>query len=148
MFARAARSEQPELSPPTPRKKENQLSPLKHSNNIAARMGRWSASHWKTAVFGWLAFVVAAFVIGNAVGTKYLETATPTSARPGRPTRSSTPASRRRRREGEIVLIQSKTLNARDPAFEAAIDGRRRRRSTRSRRSRSSTRRSRPVTPT
>ena len=21
-------------------------------------MGRWSASHWKTAVFGWLAFVV------------------------------------------------------------------------------------------
>ena len=29
------------------------------SNNIAARMGRWSASHWKTAVFAWLAFVVA-----------------------------------------------------------------------------------------
>ena len=35
------------------------MSPLKHSNNFAARMGRWSASHWKTAVFGWLAFVVA-----------------------------------------------------------------------------------------
>ena len=34
------------------------MSPLKKSNNIAARMGRWSASHWKTAVFGWLAFVV------------------------------------------------------------------------------------------
>ncbi len=33
------------------------MSPLKRSNNIAARMGRWSASHWKTAVFGWLAFV-------------------------------------------------------------------------------------------
>ena len=27
--------------------------------NIAGRMGRWSAGHWKTAVFGWLAFVVA-----------------------------------------------------------------------------------------
>ncbi len=25
------------------------MSPLKHSNNFAARMGRWSASHWKTA---------------------------------------------------------------------------------------------------
>ena len=49
------------------------MSPLKQSRNIAARMGRWSASHWKTAVFGWLAFVVAAFFIGNAVGTKYLE---------------------------------------------------------------------------
>jgi hypothetical protein len=24
------------------------MSPLKRSNNIAARMGRWSASHWKT----------------------------------------------------------------------------------------------------
>ena len=34
------------------------MSPLKQSNNIAARMGRWSASHWKTATFGWLAFVI------------------------------------------------------------------------------------------
>ena len=33
------------------------MSPLKHSTNIAARMGRWSASHRKTAIFGWLAFV-------------------------------------------------------------------------------------------
>ena len=49
------------------------MSPLKRSNNFAARMGRWSANHWKTAVFGWLAFVVAAFVIGNAVGVKYLD---------------------------------------------------------------------------
>jgi hypothetical protein len=32
-------------------------------------MGR-SPSHWKTAVFGRLAFVVAALAIGNAVGTK------------------------------------------------------------------------------
>ena len=49
------------------------MSPLKRSNNIAARMGRWSASHWKTAVFGWLAFVVAALFIGNFVGTKNIE---------------------------------------------------------------------------
>ena len=49
------------------------MSPLKRSNNIAARMGRWSANHWKTAVFGWLAFVVASVVIGGQVGTKYLE---------------------------------------------------------------------------
>jgi putative drug exporter of the RND superfamily len=33
-------------------------------------MGRWSASHRKTAVVGWLAFVVTAVAIGNAVGTK------------------------------------------------------------------------------
>ena len=35
------------------------MSPLEHSTNIAARMGRWSAGHRKTAIFGWLAFVVA-----------------------------------------------------------------------------------------
>src|SRR5881296_1021633 len=37
--------------------------------NVAARMGRWSAAHWKTATFGWLAFVVAAIVVGSAVGS-------------------------------------------------------------------------------
>ena len=43
------------------------MSPLKHSTNVAARMGRWSARHRKTAIFGWLAFVVAAFAVGIAV---------------------------------------------------------------------------------
>ena len=45
------------------------------SYNIAARMGRWSAQHRKIAIFGWLAFVIAAFVIGNAIGTKELQAA-------------------------------------------------------------------------
>ena len=49
------------------------MSPLNRSNNIAARMGRWSAGHRKTAIFGWLAFVIASVVIGGAVGTTYLE---------------------------------------------------------------------------
>jgi hypothetical protein len=49
------------------------MSPLKHSRNIAARMGRWSASHWKTATFGWLAFVIASFAIGIAVPVKMIE---------------------------------------------------------------------------
>ena len=34
--------------------------------NLAARMGRWSADHWKTATFGWLAFVLVAFALGAA----------------------------------------------------------------------------------
>ena len=40
--------------------------------NIAARAGRWSARHRKTAIFGWLAFVIAAIFIGGAIGTKEL----------------------------------------------------------------------------
>jgi hypothetical protein len=41
--------------------------------NLAARAGRWSAAHWKTATFGWLALVAAAVVIGGAIGTKQLD---------------------------------------------------------------------------
>jgi RND superfamily putative drug exporter len=99
------------------------MSPLKRSNNIAARMGRWSANHWKTAVFGWLAFVVASVVIGGQVGTKYLEqndlavgeAATATKMiEAGFPNADD--------EQGEIVLIQSKTLKADDPAFKAVIE--------------------------
>jgi uncharacterized membrane protein YdfJ with MMPL/SSD domain len=98
------------------------MSPLKRSNNIAARMGRWSANHWKTAVFGWLAFVVASVVIGGAVGTKYLEDndlAVGEAATANKIIEAGFPESPDE--QGEIVLIQSKTLTADDPAFKAAI---------------------------
>ena len=36
---------------------------------IAARAGRWSAQHRKIAIFGWLAVVIAAFVLGGPFGT-------------------------------------------------------------------------------
>jgi uncharacterized membrane protein YdfJ with MMPL/SSD domain len=45
------------------------MSPLERSNNLAARMGRWSARHRKKAIFGWLAFVVVSIAIGAVVGT-------------------------------------------------------------------------------
>src|SRR4051794_12169791 len=41
--------------------------------SLAARAGMWSAQHHKKAISGWLAFVVVAFMIGGAVGTKTLE---------------------------------------------------------------------------
>ena len=31
--------------------------------NLAGRAGRWSASHWKLAAFGWIAFAVVAVVV-------------------------------------------------------------------------------------
>ena len=40
--------------------------------NLAARAGHWSARHRKIAIGGWLAFVVIAFVLGGAIGTKTL----------------------------------------------------------------------------
>ena len=48
--------------------------------NLAARMGTWSAAHWKTATFGWLALVLLAFAVGGQVGTKQAD---PTKAGPG-----------------------------------------------------------------
>ena len=58
------------MSPATP-EGGTRMSRTKHTDrNLAARMGRWSADHWKTATFGWLAFVLVAFGLGGAVGTK------------------------------------------------------------------------------
>ena len=76
--------------------------------NIAARMGHWSATHRKKAIWGWLAFVVAAFFIGNAVGMKSLdpeESGVGESGRVGRilADEFETPAAER-------VMIQSVTV--------------------------------------
>jgi uncharacterized membrane protein YdfJ with MMPL/SSD domain len=43
------------------------------SPNLAARAGRWSASHRKTAILGWIAFVILATLIGGSVGQRNLE---------------------------------------------------------------------------
>ena len=40
------------------------------SQTFAARAGRWSAGHRKTAIFGWIAFVIASVAIGSFVGTQ------------------------------------------------------------------------------
>src|ERR1700710_1399806 len=45
------------------------------SRNLAARAGRWSATHRKTAIIGWIVFVVLATLIGGHVGQKNLEAA-------------------------------------------------------------------------
>jgi hypothetical protein len=89
-----------------------------HSNNYAARMGRWSASHWKTATFGWLAFVILAFGIGGAVGMKSLNPYTSGPGESGRVDRILDAGFKQP--AGESVLIQSGSLTASDPAFTAA----------------------------
>jgi uncharacterized membrane protein YdfJ with MMPL/SSD domain len=98
------------------------MTPLKRSNNLAARMGRWSANHWKTATFGWLAFVIAAVVIGGAVGTKYLEDDELNVGEARQADKMIDEAFPKKADEQvEFVLIQSKTGTADDPAFRAAI---------------------------
>jgi uncharacterized membrane protein YdfJ with MMPL/SSD domain len=98
------------------------MSPLKRSNNIAARMGRWSASHWKTAVFGWLAFVVAAVFIGNAVGTKNIKEEdynTGQSHQADQILREGFPQADP---QTEIVLVQSPQLTVNAATFRSTIN--------------------------
>ncbi|MGZ4354867.1 MAG: MMPL family transporter [Gaiellaceae bacterium] len=95
------------------------MSPLKPSRNLAARMGRWSASHWKTATFGWLALVVAAVFVGGHVGTKNLDPQKSGSGESGRVDRIS--ADEFKRNKQEMILIQSRTEVATDPAFVHTI---------------------------
>jgi uncharacterized membrane protein YdfJ with MMPL/SSD domain len=96
-----------------------QQPPAERRPNVAARVGRWSAAHWKTATFGWLALVLLAFAVGSQVGTKQAD---PTKAGPGESGRMDrildagfkVPAS-------ESVLIQSSSPRAGTPAFDAAV---------------------------
>src|SRR5213080_1204599 len=97
------------------------MSPLKRSNNIAARMGRWSASHWKTAVFGWLAFVVAAVMIGNVVSTKNIDTADANVGQAHKADEILKHAFPQVNPQTELVLVQSSSKTVKDPAFRATI---------------------------
>src|SRR5262245_43414991 len=97
------------------------MSPLNKSNNIAARMGRWSASHWKTAVFGWLALVTAALVVGQMIGTKQIDQKDATVGQSHRADQMLRAAGFQPDPQTEIVLVQSKTRTAADPIFRAAV---------------------------
>jgi RND superfamily putative drug exporter len=94
-------------------------TPTRKPRNLAARMGRWSANHWKTATFGWLALVVVAFGIGSMAGTKNPD---PNTAGPGESGRMDRILHEGfKRPAGENVLIQSTTATAGTPAFDAAV---------------------------
>jgi uncharacterized membrane protein YdfJ with MMPL/SSD domain len=94
------------------------MSATKRNKNLAARMGRWSADHWKTATFGWLAFVIVAFAIGMG-GTKAIDPNTAGPRESGRMDRILDAGFKRPAEES--VLVQSKTLDTNDPAFKAAV---------------------------
>ena len=92
---------------------------MEHTRGIAARAGRWSATHRKTAIWGWLAFVVVAFAIGGAVGTKTLQPDQLGVGESGRADHTIEGAFQRS--ADELVLIQSDSATATDPSFRAVV---------------------------
>jgi uncharacterized membrane protein YdfJ with MMPL/SSD domain len=90
------------------------------SHNLAARMGRWSAAHWKTATFGWLAFVLVAFALGGLAGTKEIDPNKPGPGESGR--MDAILDAGFQQPAGESVFIQSESLRVDNPAFAAVIE--------------------------
>jgi putative drug exporter of the RND superfamily len=90
------------------------------SSNLAARAGRWSAEHWKTAAAIWLLFVAVAVSAGRIAGTHKLsdaEMATGEAARAEAILAGAgfkTPAS-------EAVLVRSPTYVVDAPVFRATV---------------------------
>jgi uncharacterized membrane protein YdfJ with MMPL/SSD domain len=89
-------------------------------NNLAARAGRWSASHWKTAVIGWIVFVIAAFSLTMLVQTRDL-TNTESSTGNSRVGEEIIANGDFQERAGESVIIQHPGLRADDPPFVAVV---------------------------
>jgi uncharacterized membrane protein YdfJ with MMPL/SSD domain len=89
-------------------------------SNLAGRAGRWSATHWKAATFGFVAVAVAALVIGMAVGRVVLTDSEQASGETARAESIlqhagfNTPAT-------ESVLVQSKTATIDGDAFSSAV---------------------------
>src|SRR3954453_7046611 len=91
----------------------------KPSVSLAARAGRWSAQHRKKAIWGWLAFVVLAFAIGNAVGTQNKDTAQSGVGESGQAERTLVDALPKH--QVEQVLVQSDNAVATDSSFRAVV---------------------------
>jgi uncharacterized membrane protein YdfJ with MMPL/SSD domain len=89
------------------------------SHNLAARMARWSSKHRKRAFWGWLAFVVLAFAIGNAIGPNLISDLDNFN---GESHNAEVALDRAGLRpQSEVVFIQSDKLTIEDPQFRAAI---------------------------
>ena len=89
------------------------------NRNLAAVAGAWSARHRRRAVFGWLAFVVAAYVLGGLVGQHNL-----TDAQMGNGASARATVTYQRAfpsHTGEEVLVQGPPGAAAGPGLGAAV---------------------------
>src|SRR3954447_16618274 len=92
------------------------------TRNLAARVGHWSATHRKTAIWGWLGFVVICLAIGLSAGTKTLEPEDSGNGEARTAARAIAHAGLNDR-ASEQVLVQGRAagVTASSPAFRAAV---------------------------
>jgi RND superfamily putative drug exporter len=88
--------------------------------NLAARAGRWSARHRRTAIAGWLAFVLIAFFVGGAVGQKQLSQVDMGNGDSQRAGRAVEAADFPKFAEEEI-LVQNRSVGRNEVAMRGAV---------------------------
>jgi uncharacterized membrane protein YdfJ with MMPL/SSD domain len=110
---------------PAPKRHKSQdlaSAQMQRAMNIAGRMGAWSAHHWKTAVFGWLACVIVLFAFGNmVVGFKQLDINDSGVGQSHKADQVLKDAFPERAPQTELVLVQSTSRTVDDPAFRATV---------------------------
>src|ERR687891_964982 len=96
------------------------MSPFEKNTNLTPRLGRWSARHRKTAIFGWLAFVVAAVAVGATLGTQRLD---PDTVGAGESQRAQEiiEAGAFADSADESVFVASESLTAAEQEFRAVL---------------------------
>src|SRR4051794_36508122 len=91
----------------------------KHSHHYAARIAAWSGRHRKKAIWGWLAFVLVVFALGNAGGTTNISEVDQFSGESHRAEQALDRAGMRP--VEEVVFVQSNKLTVKDPEFRAVV---------------------------
>src|SRR4051812_113371 len=91
------------------------------SSSIAARAGRWSARHRKTAILGWIAFVVLATVLGGSIGQRNVPDAELGNGESKRGDMIADAAGYPDRTREQVLIQGRGATTAGDPAVTAAV---------------------------
>jgi uncharacterized membrane protein YdfJ with MMPL/SSD domain len=125
MKSRIIQTDPPERRPAEPAGSGAGQEPPK---GVAARVGGWSARHWKTATFGWLAFVVASLFLSMQLGTTFIDQNDANVGEARKADRIIEEAGFTVNEKGEtieelgeMVLVQSRTYTADDAEFRAVV---------------------------
>src|SRR5829696_5616770 len=108
-----------DLCPPRAVRERPVMDSHPASHNLAARMARWSSTHRKRAFWGWLAFVIVAFAVGNAIGPKLISDIDNFNGESHDAEAALDRAGLRP--QSEVVFIQSDELTIKDARFKAAV---------------------------
>ena len=125
MKTRIIKQESPEPDGPGAAGAESSPKPKR---SFAATVGGWSARHWKTAVFAWLAFVAVSMFLSQSIGTVFIDQNNVNVGEARKADRLIDEAGftvddkgESIEELGEMVLIESRTHTADDAAFRAVV---------------------------